>query len=115
MIGLDLADELAERGYEVAGPFTCAEALAWIRGNTPDLAVLDVALQLGSCVRLARELQGREVPILVFSSYLQQCALPEFGSIPWLSMPAPMDLLHSALVGLCAEHPGICLPASLAA
>jgi DNA-binding response OmpR family regulator len=106
IIGLDLADELAEQGYEVAGPFTCAEALAWIKVDTPDLAVLDVALQSGICVRLARELRAREVPILVFSSYMPQHALPEFRSVPWLSMPAAMEALHSALLELSRESHG---------
>lgn len=102
IIGLDLADDLETQGYAVQGPFACAAASEWLRTRTPDVAVLDVDLQSGSCVTLARELRARAVPILVFSAHDRACALPEFSSLPWLAMPASKHALRSALAELSA-------------
>jgi DNA-binding response OmpR family regulator len=100
IIGLDLADQLERHGYDVAGPFACATAVRWLRSLTPDLAILDVDLQSGACVELARELRRRGVPILIFSAHDQKNALEEFRTLPWLSMPASRDALHVALKAL---------------
>ncbi len=97
IIGLDLADNLEHEGYEVAGPFSCEAALTWVESATPDLAVLDVHLQSGFCVRLARELQRRGVPLVVHSSYNQIHALSEFQNLPWVQMPAAFSEVASAL------------------
>jgi DNA-binding response OmpR family regulator len=97
IIGLDLADELAGQGYEVAGPFACTTALQWLERDTPDLAVLDADLRSGTCVDLARELRARGVPILIFTCHDQKHALPEFSDLPWLPMPAAMEALCAAL------------------
>ena len=100
IIGVDLADQLERGGYEVAGPFACAAAAKWLQSRTPDLAVLDVDLQSGPCVELARELRQRGVPLLIFSAHDRQHALAEFRCLRWLPMPAPRDALHIALQAL---------------
>lgn len=65
LIGIDIHDELREAGYRVAGPFTtCADALEWLRTSTPDAALKD-----GSCREIARELERRVVPFLIYSGY----------------------------------------------
>ena len=105
IIGLDLADDLESHGYAVEGPLACAAAAQWLETRTPDLAILDVDLQSGMCVALARELRAREVPILIFSAHDRAYALEEFRSLPWLAMPASKHALHSALHELCAGVP----------
>jgi DNA-binding NtrC family response regulator len=97
LIGLDLADDLEVQGYGTAGPFTCAAALKWIEGNTPDVAILDVGLQSGLCVQLARELRRRTVPLIVYSAYDQSLALPEFRNVPWIPMPASRQILRETM------------------
>lgn len=104
IVGLDVADDLEQRGYNVEGPFHCAAALEWIETQTPDVAVLDVDLRTGPCVALARELLARGVPIAVFSAHDQRDALTEFRALPWLSMPAPLDALDATLQGLAARE-----------
>src|SRR5829696_8566195 len=100
IIGLDLYDELERQGYGVVGPFACDRALEWLETGTPEVAVLDVDLQSGACVVLARGLRARNVPILVFSAHDQRHSLPEFRDLAWLSMPAPMSALDVALRSL---------------
>ena len=110
IIGIDLADELDGCGYEVAGPFACDTALEWLETDAPDFAVLDGDLRSGLCVDLARALRARGVPILIFSSYGQKDALPEFGHLLWLSMPAPVEALHTALGVLSLRRGRVILP-----
>jgi DNA-binding NtrC family response regulator len=96
-IGLYLADNLEDQGYAPAGPFTCAGAIEWLATHTPDIAVLDVDLQSGSCVEMARELKRRNVPIIVYSAHEPRYALPEFQQVPWVCIPSSTDALHKAL------------------
>ena len=56
LIGMEIEDELSTAGYNIAGPFaTCAQALTWLAGATPALAVLDTILRDGPCTELAQE------------------------------------------------------------
>jgi DNA-binding response OmpR family regulator len=106
VIGMSLAEDLNEDGFHVAGPFACAGALGWLETGTPDLAVLDVDLQSGPCVDLARQLRDRGVPFMIFSSHDQSLALEEFRKVPWLSMPAYSRSLTDALRNL-SRGPGL--------
>ena len=71
---------------------------------------MDADLRSGICVDLARELRARGVPTLVFSCYDQNHALPEFRTLPWLSMPAPFTALHAALDLLALRRGKIVMP-----
>lgn len=97
IIGLYLTDDLEDQGYVTAGPFACAGAVKWLAANTPNIAILDVDLQSGPCIELARELKRRGVPIIVYSAHEQQYALPEFHDVPWIPIPAPTETLRQAL------------------
>lgn len=102
VIGIDVADYLEVEGYTVAGPFACEGALGWLSTHTPRAALLDVDLQSGACVDLARELHRRAVPILVFSAHDRRFALPEFRDVPWVPLPSPFTAIGSTLNGLLA-------------
>jgi CheY-like chemotaxis protein len=97
IIGLSLAEDLEDQGYQVAGPFACAGALGWLQSRTPELVILDADLQSGSCVELARLLKARQVPFLVFTSHDQRNAAAEFRDAPWVMMPAEFGTLLSTL------------------
>ena len=103
-IGMYLADDLEDQGYATAGPFTCSGAIKWLTTHTPDIAVLDVDLQSGSCVEMARELKRRNVSVIVYSAHEQKYALPEFHDVPWISIPSTMDALHKALTDYDGER-----------
>ena len=100
LIGMDLADELEGRGFEVAGAFPSSrEALGWLASNTPDVAILDVKLKDGSSLELARELRRRGVPFVFFSGAqgTQGGLRAEFPDVPWVEKPARLDQLVQAL------------------
>ncbi|MGE7413496.1 response regulator [Methylobacterium tarhaniae] len=89
LLGLEVGDVLAEAGYRVAGPMRSqAEAMEWVRGSTPDLAVLDTSLRDGDGSRLARVLRARGVPFLVH-------AFPEHA--------VPVHADHARDATTCAE------------
>ena len=100
VIGMSLAEDLNDDGFRVAGPFSCSGALGWLETGRPDLAVLDVDLQSGPCVELARKLRSRGIPFMIFSSHDQSLALEEFRKVPWVPMPAYSKTLTVALRNL---------------
>ena len=104
VIGLVMSEELFDYGYEVAGPFTrCADALAWLEGNSADLAILDFELKDGTCLPLARELHRRGIPFMIFSAgipALQDAA--DLDGVPWIGKPASTETLLDALDRLTA-------------
>ena len=88
---------LSKAGARLAGPFhSCTDAASWLERNTPDLAVIDVALGDEPCTEVARELRQNGIPFVVFSTYRHQEAPPEFRNAPWIEKPA-MDHLVIAL------------------
>ena len=99
LIGLSLEAYLEEFGYQVAGPLTtAASALAWLESRTPDFAILDYVLPDGSCLELARELQRRSVPFLIYSGRSRPAETPaEFLNVPWLEKPTARDQLLRAV------------------
>ena len=88
---------LTEAGARLAGPFnSCNDAVSWLETNTPELAVLDVALGDEPCAEVARELRQNGIPFVVFSTFSREDAPPEFRNAPWIEKPA-MDHLVIAL------------------
>ena len=103
IIGLNIQDEREDVGYAVAGPFsTCAEASAWLKANTPDVAVLDIHLRDGACVELAEELTHLGVPFAVYSGELEADTLPAFKGATWVEKPARAATLIDAVAELLA-------------
>ena len=107
IIAFEVADLLKGAGYTVAGPVsTCAEALACLGADTPDLAILDILLSDGPCTEVARELRQRGVPLIVYSGYSQQEAGPEFQEAIWLEKLASdedlLQIMHQLLTSKAA-------------
>lgn len=88
---------LSRAGATVAGPFSsCSDAVSWLEGNTPHLAVIDVTVGDEPCATVARELRQEGVPFVVFSAESPSSAPREFRNVPWIEKPA-MDHLVIAL------------------
>jgi DNA-binding response OmpR family regulator len=102
LIAVTLQDDLEEAGYRVSGPFTtCREALSWLSGNKPDLAILDTVLKDGPCKDVAVNLTTLGVPFLVYSGLAEDMnALPELAQATWVEKPATAEVLLKALAGL---------------
>lgn len=98
LIGMAIEAYLEGAGYAVGGPFcSCADALAWLREHTPELAIVDFVLRDGPCTDLARELSRRGVPFVVYSGRRRgPDTPPEFQGVPWIEKPADrIDLLEA--------------------
>jgi DNA-binding response OmpR family regulator len=95
LIGMSLEAYLEEMGFDIAGPFaTQQEALAWLRANQPNLAILDYKLGEGTCADIARELNARDVPVIVYSGMKRGTDVPpELQAACWLEKPAPRSAL----------------------
>jgi DNA-binding response OmpR family regulator len=102
LIAVTLQDDLEEAGYGVVGPFTaCRDALSWLGGNKPDLAILDAVLKDGPCKDVALALTSLNVPFLVYSGYAQDLSVPrELTNATWVEKPATAEGLLKALAGL---------------
>jgi DNA-binding response OmpR family regulator len=85
--GLLLQSDVEAAGFEAVGPFSSSSsALDWLEAHTPDLAVIDPALdeEIGSS--LIQALRSRGVPIVVYSDRERQPeAAPELKSVPWFA------------------------------
>ncbi len=99
LIALSLEAYFEEAGCDVPATFSSgAKALKWLDENTPELALLDVMLKDGPCLRLAQELKDRGVPFVVYSGLppVRDCP-PELQDVPWLEKPVSRRELASAL------------------
>jgi DNA-binding response OmpR family regulator len=105
LIAMSLEAYLEDVGYELAGPFRSnTEALAWLDGSTPDLAILDYKLHDGLCIDLARILRERDVPFVVYSGDRQAAAMPEeFDGAPWIEKPCPRQVFLDVLTTLVPQ------------
>lgn len=98
LIALALADVLDEAGYTCAGPFhRRSDALRWLEGHTPDLALLDVSLRDGSSVEVAEVLRHSRVPFLVYTGRSRDDIPPRLADAPWLEKPSSYPELLDAL------------------
>ncbi len=57
IIALDIEGILTDAGLDVAATLSsCAGAVEWLTANRPDVAILDIDLQDGSCEHVAQRL-----------------------------------------------------------
>ncbi len=93
--GLSVLTDVEAAGFEAVGPFSSSSAaLDWLEAHTPDLAVIDPALDEETGSRLVQALRSRGVPIVVYSERVRQEAPPELQSVPWFEKEtAHADLL----------------------
>jgi DNA-binding response OmpR family regulator len=105
LIGMSLEAFLEDAGFEVAGVFMSnAQALEWLEGDLPDVAVLDVMIRDGTSVAVARMLKRLGVPFAVYSGLPPKADCPiELQNVPWLEKPVSRETLVSVLGQL--THP----------
>jgi DNA-binding response OmpR family regulator len=95
LIGMSLEAYLDEMGFVVAGPFTTQkDALDWLATSDPNLAILDYKLGEETCAEIARELNVRGVPVIVYSGTPRGVDVPpELQAACWLEKPVPRSAL----------------------
>jgi len=99
LIGMSLEALLEEAGFAVAGLFMSkAQAMDWLEGDSPDIALLDVMLKDGTSVEVARALKGRGIPFVIYSGLPRDKGAPsELQNVPWLEKPVSPETLAAAL------------------
>jgi DNA-binding response OmpR family regulator len=109
LIGMSLEAFLEEAGFEVAGVFMSnAQALQWLEGDLPDVAVLDVMIEDGTSATVAQVLRRLGVPFAVYSGLPSKTECPaELKDVPWLEKPVSRETLVGVLSRLIvpAEDP----------
>ena len=99
LIGMSLDAFLEDAGFEVAGVFMSnAQALQWLEGDLPDVAVLDVMIKDGTSAAVARVLKRLGVPFAVYSGLPPRTECPiELQDVPWLEKPVSRETLVGVL------------------
>jgi DNA-binding response OmpR family regulator len=101
MVGLLVTNNLMELGFtQIAHSCSVAEALAWLKANTADVAILDVNLGREFSYPIAEQLLARGVPF-VFATGYADAAIPEtWRDRPKLNKPFSVVEMKAALAGL---------------
>lgn len=106
LVAFSIEQEFSDARYAVAGPFsTCTTAMGWLSDHTPAIAILDVILDDGPCLGLARELRSRGVPFIIYSGHDPSTAAPEFQDAPWVTKPTGLHILSRTAERLLASQP----------
>ena len=105
LIAMSLEAYLDEMGFAVAGPFTRqGEALTWLATNAPHLAILDYKLGEETCADIARVLNARGVPVIVYSGTPRSSDVPpELQAACWLEKPVPRSALLKVVTELLPD------------
>ena len=101
LIAMSLEAYFEDVGFAVHTLTSIAQAQAWLKDNTPELAILDFMLRDGPATQLAGELHSRGVPFIVYSGYARHLGVPpQLQEVPWLEKPTRREDLLNALVAL---------------
>jgi PAS domain S-box-containing protein len=92
-------ESLAELGFSVVGPFSRAsEAMAAVRDEQIDAAVLDVNLDGDLVYSVADELASRGIPFVFVTGYTAESIEERFAHIPVLQKPVERHTLQRIFV-----------------
>ena len=99
LIAIDLEFALREAGLEVVVFTHCAQADDWLETNSPHIAIIDITLADGVCIKTASTLAERKIPFIVHSGHAEisehKGTVFEVGH--WISKPAQgCDVILSA-------------------
>ena len=92
LIAMSIENCLEDVGMTVQTVSSLAEARAWLGAGTADVAIVDFMLKDGPATELARELNRRAIPFVIYSGYPQYESMPsELQGAPWLEKPTSRD------------------------
>lgn len=105
LLAMDLAQNLSAAGLEVVGPATSvSRALALIRNNAFDVAVIDVNLGRETAEPIALTLRQLGTPFIVLSGYSNEQQPPAFQGARVMSKPVSPTALIAA-IRQCSPKP----------
>ncbi len=111
LIAMSIEAYLEDVGFAVHTLTSIVQAQAWLKDNTPELAILDFMLRDGPATQLADELHRRDISFIVYSGYPRHLGVPsELQEVPWLEKPTRREDLLSALVALSRKSASIAAP-----
>lgn len=91
-----------ELGFTIGGAFcTAGDAKRWLVDHEPDVAVIDAEVQDGDCIELARRLNARGVPFVVYSTVtpVGKPVHPMLTTGAFLKKPANQAALLASIKG----------------
>lgn len=100
LIAMDVEAMLTALGAaRVHHALTCGEALEWIDGNHPDIAILNLHLRDGPGVIVAERLAARAIPFVIYSGDTHASADESelITQAIWITKPCTQDELMDAL------------------
>jgi DNA-binding response OmpR family regulator len=98
LLAMDVADQLADAGFEIVGPATSvASALNLLDEQGCDVAVLDVHLGAEDSEAVALALKSRGTPFVILSGNAQKHFPLGFQGAPFLSKPTVPSTLVALL------------------
>ncbi|MDB5552410.1 MAG: Response regulator receiver domain protein [Rhizobium sp.] len=100
LIAMDVEAMLTALGaVRVYHALTCGDALEWIDGNNPDIAILNLHLRDGPGTIVADRLAARMIPFVIYSGDTHASA--DHGEIiaqaVWITKPCTQEELVDAL------------------
>jgi PAS domain S-box-containing protein len=104
LVGMEIADALADAGYTVLGPAgSSAAALGLVAEHGCDGAVLDVNLGDETSEALAAKFSAEGVPFVTLTGYAPDQVPTPFLRSPRLSKPVQSQVLIAELAGCMAQ------------
>ena len=92
LIAISIETYLEDVGMTVQTVSSMAEARDWLAAGMADVAIVDFMLKDGPATELARELNRRAIPFVIYSGYPQRESISsKLHGAPWLEKPASRD------------------------
>jgi DNA-binding NtrC family response regulator len=99
LIAMSIETYLEDAGIAVQTVGSMAEARAWLEANPVDVAIVDFMLKDGPATELARDLNRRTIPFVIYSGYPQCESMPsDLQRAPWLQKPASREDLMKVVL-----------------
>lgn len=90
LIAIDMESALRDAGFDVVLFAHCAQSDEWLETHSPDIAIIDITLADGVCIKVASTLIERKIPFIVHSGHVEISEHKDtaFAAGLWIGKPA---------------------------